>query len=108
MEIDEFLTALKTACINGDPRIIIPYILSDKILTCMPNKTRFYKFFKYRLNDAKQNSIGNWTLKIEKTEFIDSDDSMAYKFYDERHKYARLCIIVSKCNDQIRLLTMPF
>jgi hypothetical protein len=72
----------------------------------VPNKTRFYTFFKHILNCAKQKSIENWTIKIEKTNW--NKDTLAYNFYDEKHKNVRLSIMVTELKDKLILETMPF
>ena len=74
----------------------------------MPNKTRFYQFFSSMIKCAKQNSIGKWTLRIEQTNWNGGQNTLAYNFYDERHKYARLTLMVTEQDGQILLETMPF
>lgn len=99
---------LTTSCLNQRPKDFIPFLLSEKVKTEMPNKTRFYSFFKHKLNCAKQKSVGKWTLRIEKTNWNNETDTFAYNFYDEKHKYARLSIMVTEQTDKIILETMPF
>lgn len=99
---------LVKCCLEGNARQFIPYLLSDIVKTRMPNKTRFYSFFKHMINCAKQESIGKWTLKIEETSWNFGKDTLAYNFYDEKHQYSRLTIMVTEQNGQILLDTMPF
>ena len=106
--MDVIKTELVNCCLDNKPQQFIPYILSKNVQTEMPNKTRFYSFFKHMLVCAKQKSIGNWTLKIEQTNWNKGQNTMAYNFYDEKHKYARLSIIVTEQNDSLTLETMPF
>ncbi|WNH12996.1 hypothetical protein [Thalassobellus suaedae] len=108
MEIQVIKNELINCCLNDNSKQFIPYLLSKKVKTGMPNKTRFYSFFKSMLKCAKQNSIGIWTLKIEKTNWNDGQNTLAYNFYDERHKYARLTLMVTEKNGQILFETMPF
>jgi hypothetical protein len=98
---------LINSCLNQKPKDFIPYLLSEKVKIKMPNKTRFYRFFKYMLKCVKNKSTGKWTLKIENTSW-NNGKAMAYNFYDEKHKYARLSIMITEQNDRIILETMPF
>lgn len=108
MEIQKIINGLVSACVRQSPKDFIPFLLSEKVETEMPNKTRFYSFFKQMLVCAKQKSVGNWTLKIEQTNWNKGKDTLAYNFYDEKHKYARLSIMVTEKNDKLTLETMPF
>lgn len=108
IELTTIKEKLTESCLNQRPIDFIPFLLSEKVKTEMPNKTRFYSFFKHMLVCAKQKSIGNWTLKIEQTNWNNGHNTMAYNFYDEKHKYARLSIMVTEQNDKLTLETMPF
>lgn len=108
LELTIIREKLTETCLNQRPKDFIPFLLSEKVKTEMPNKTRFYSFFKHMLNCAKQKSVGNWTLKIEQTNWNKEKDTLAYNFYDEKHKYARLSIMVTEHNDKLTLETMPF
>lgn len=108
MEIQKIKDGLVNACFKQSPKDFIPFLLSKKVETEMPNKTRFYSFFKQMLHCAKQKSEGKWTLRIEKTNWNKEKNTLAYNFYDEKHKYARLSIMLSEQNDKIILETMPF
>lgn len=105
--MDSIKKALSHSCINGNPKEFIPFLLSPSVKTEMPNKTRFYSFFKHMLYCGKQKSIGKWTLRIENKNW-NNGKAMAYNFYDEKHKHARLSIMVTEQNDRIILETMPF
>ncbi|MBL1281225.1 MAG: hypothetical protein COA33_013180 [Fluviicola sp.] len=108
MELKEIKKSLIFACLKQDPLSFVPYLLSDNVKTEMPNKTRFYRFFKRMIKCAKQKSVGEWTLKIEKTSWNRGQDNVAYNFYDEKHKYARLSIIVTEKGNEIIFETIPF
>ena len=108
MEIQKIKNGLVNACVRQSPKDFIPFLLSEKVKTEMPNKTRFYSFFKQMLYSAKLNSIGKWTLKIEQTNWNNGQNTLAYNFYDEKHKYARLSIMITEQNDKLTLETMPF
>ena len=101
-------TELVNCCLDNKPQQFIPCLLSKNVKTEMPNKTRFYSFYKHMLNCAKQKSEGKWTLRIEKTNWNGGQNTLAYNFYDEKHLYARLSIMVTEQNEKITLETMPF
>ena len=108
MELKEIKENLILACLNQNPKIFLPYLLSNNVKTTMPNKIRFYSFFKYMINCGKQKSIGNWALKIEKTTLMNEQHIKAYNFYDNKHKSARLKVLVIEENNEITIETIPF
>lgn len=108
MKIEDIKNELILSCITGDSKRFIPFLLSKNVKTEMPNKIRFYSFFKHMIECSKQNSIGKWTLRIEEASWHDKQNTLAYNFYDEKHKYARLSIMVTEQNDKLILDTMPF
>ncbi len=81
--------------INQTPDDFMPFLMFEKVKTEMPDKTSFFSFFKHMIECSKQNSIGNWTLKIEETSWNNGQDTMAYNFHDEEHKFARCSVMVS-------------
>lgn len=104
----EVLNGLIECCLSFNPSHFIPHLLSKKVITGMPNKIRFYKFFKYMLLCAKENSEGELTFKIEKPDWEKDKSIEYYNLYDSKHKYSRLSIIVKKTDNKIFLDTMPF
>lgn len=108
LELTLIREKLTKICLNQRPKDFIPFLLSEKVKTEMPNKTRFYSFFKHMLSCAKQKSVGKWTLRIEKTNWNNGLNTLAYNFYDEKHKHARLSIMVTELDDKLTLETMPF
>ncbi|MEH6659679.1 hypothetical protein [Leeuwenhoekiella marinoflava] len=106
--VQEILNGLIKSCIEFNPSHFIPFLLSRNVLTSMPNKTRFYRYYKFMLSSAKENSIGSMILKIEKPEWEDDKSVEYYNLYDSKHKYSRLSIVVKKNDKKIFLDTMPF
>lgn len=104
----EILNGLVESCLNFNPSHFIPHLLSKNVVTDMPNKIRFYKYFKYMLLCAKENSIGQLTFKIEKPDWEKDESIQYYNLYDSKHKYSRLSIIVKQTERKIYLDTMPF
>ena len=107
-ELEIIKESLINICLNNNAKEFIPYLLSKKVETNMPNKMKFYRFFKHMLKCARENSIGKWTLRIEKTFWNNNQNSVAYNFYDNEHKFARLSIVVTEQDDKIFLETLPF
>ena len=48
-QFEQIKNELIKNCINYSPKYFIPYLLSENVKTGMPNKIRFYKFFKSML-----------------------------------------------------------
>lgn len=107
-ELQNIKESLINTCLKNNAKEFIPYLLSKKVETEMPNKMRFYGFFKHMLKCAKENSIGKWTLRIENTSWNNNQNTLVYNFYDKKHKFARLSIMVTEQNDKLTLETMPF
>lgn len=104
-KIDKIKKALAFSCINANPQSFIPFLLSKNVTTQFPNKARFYSFFKSMLEPLKQFKKGELILKVEP--FGDDKFSKLYNFYDSRHKYARLTMIVKESNNKIYLDVSP-
>jgi hypothetical protein len=105
---ETILHALIESCINFNPKLLKPSLLSEKIVTDMPNKIRFYKFFKHMLLSAKEKSEGQISLKIEKPNWENDKSLEYYNLYDSVHTHSRLSIIVKETKDKIFLDVMPF
>jgi hypothetical protein len=108
VENEIILNALKDACLNFNPNLFKPYLLSEKVVTDMPDKNRFYSFFKHMLFSAKNNSIGQLSLKIEKPNGEKDKTIEYYNLYDSVHKHTRLSIMVKESAKEIYFDTMPF
>lgn len=102
------LDALIYSCLNFDPNYFKPFLFSEKVKTDMPNKILFFNFFKQMLLNAKENSVGTMSLKIEKPEWENDKTIEYYNLYDNIHKHSRLSILVKEIADEIYLDTMPF
>lgn len=74
----------------------------------MPNKTRFYQFFKQMVDCTKQNSEGHLTFKIEHEKNNNNQRIYYLNFYDKIHKYSRLSIEIKETKESIYLETLPF
>lgn len=108
VSIENIKSELIKSCVNYDAKSFIPYLMSNNVLTGMPNKTRFYSFFKYMVNCTKQCSEGQLTYKIEHEKIQTNQISYYLNFYDKIHKYSRLSIEIKETKDNIYLDTLPF
>lgn len=63
--IEIIKSELIKSCVNYDTKSFIPFLLSKNVLTGMPNKMRFYRFFKQMVNCTKISSNGQLTVKVE-------------------------------------------
>jgi hypothetical protein len=108
MTISEIKKALVESCLNGDAELFINFLNSDLVETNMPNKMRFYRFFKRMVENSQSNTIGGLKLKIEDADWIKKKDSKTYCFYDQMHKYPRLTLIVRETKSKIYIETSPF
>ena len=102
------LKKLIESCLSFDAKHFKPYLESDIIITDMPDKTRFYWFFKKMLLTAKSNSIEPMSFKIEIPDWEDEEDMKHYNLYDSVHKHSRLCIRVKETGNQVYIETIPF
>src|SRR5690554_3745030 len=106
--IKNIKTELIKSCINYDAKSFIPFLMSKKVQTGMPNKTRFYSFFKYIVNCTKQCSEGQLTFKIEHAKIKNKQKNYYLNFYDKTHKYSRLSIEIRETKENIYLEILPF
>ncbi len=106
--IENIKTEFISACLTYHPKSFIPFLLSENVLTGMPNKIRFYSFFKSMLECAKQNSHGRLTHKIENEQNYTNQRTYFLNFYDQSHKYSRLSFEVKEMNEYIYIQILPF
>tara|TARA_R110002049_G_scaffold28213_6_gene97160 strand:- start:1674 stop:2012 length:339 start_codon:yes stop_codon:yes gene_type:complete len=106
--IEKIKNELIKSCVNYDTKAFIPFLLSKNVQTGMPNKMRFYHFFKEMVNCTKQNSVGHLTFRIEHEKTKNNQRNYYLNFYDKIHKYSRLSIEVRETKDNIYLDTLPF
>lgn len=107
--IENIRTELIKSCVNYDTKSFIPFLISKNVLTGMPNKMRFYRFFKQMVNSTKQSSKGQLTFKIENENNNNNNKRNYYiNFYDKIHKHSRLSIEVRETKENIYFDTLPF
>ena len=108
VSIENIKSGLIKSCVNYDAKSFIPYLISNNVLTGMPNKTRFYSFLKYMVSCTKQCSEGQLTFKIEHEKETINQRNYYLNFYDKIHKYSRLSIEVRETKEYIYFDTLPF
>lgn len=106
--IEKIKKELIKSCVNYDTKAFIPFLLSKNVQTGMPNKMRFYRFFKQMVNCTKQSSKGQLTFKIEHEKYNNNQRNYYLNFYDKIHKYSRLSIEIKETKENIYLDTLPF
>lgn len=87
---------LVKSCMICDPSLFIKSLMRPNVKVSFINKVRFYKYFKFIIEDAKQNkSDEELTLKIEDPYEINFQGGKNYCFYDS-NKRAPLIIVEAK------------
>lgn len=108
LTIEKVKSELISSCLNYNPKSFIPFLLSENVLTGMPNKIRFYSFLKQMLISTKKNSKGKLIAKIEKKNKNNSQKKYYLNFYDKIHKNSRLTIEIVETKNSIYFDTLPF
>lgn len=107
-EIEEIKKQLFVSCINFNAFHFLPYLLSPLVQVDFPNKIRFYRFLKYLLEAAKEESEGAIQLRVEHEPWEDDEALLAYNFYDEVHKNPRINLQVKEMEGRIFIDLKPF
>lgn len=108
LPIEKVKAKLIDSCLNYNPKSFIPFLLSENVKTGMPNKIRFYDFWKSMLLCTKKNSKGKLTAKFENIKNEDSCIKYYLNFYDKKHLHSRLTIEVVENEENIYFDTLPF
>ncbi|WP_157473401.1 hypothetical protein [Eudoraea adriatica] len=106
--LEEVESGLITACTSFNASLFLPFLKSAVVKTKMPNKMRFYSFFKLMLYCTKQSSVGPLRVKKGKGFFLDGKGAYSLQFYDSIHKYSRLNIEIQETENAIFIETLPF
>jgi hypothetical protein len=106
--IEEIKKALINSCIKLKSNEFIPYLLSEKVKTGMPNKVIFYKSFKNLIKSTEKNKKGEISFKIKKIEKNEFEEKYYFNFYDKFYKNAQLTIEVVEKKQEIYFDTIPF
>ncbi len=107
-ELEDIKQNLIQSCKNFDAFHFLPYLLSPLVEIDFPNKIRFYRYLKYLLKTAKEESEGALHLKIEAGPWREDEALLSYNFYDELHFHPRLNLQVKENKDSIFIDLKPF
>lgn len=105
-EDKRILTGIIESCLTINPSIFIPYLMDKMVLTNMPNKTRFYSFYKHMINCLNCNSNKILHYKWERINW--GGNKLSLVIYDSIHKYPRLTFVIEKINGKLHIETIPF
>ena len=105
-EDKRILTGIIESCLTSNPSIFIPYLMDKMVLTNMPNKTRFYSFYKHMINCLNCNSNKILHYKWERINW--GGNKLSLVIYDSIHKYPRLTFVIEKINGKLHIETLPF
>ena len=108
LPIEKVKAELINSCLNYNPKSFIPFLLSENVLTGMPNKLRFFRFLKRILICTKENSKGQLVAKVENQKRNKSQKEYYLNFYDKVHKYSRITIEIKETKNNIYLDILPF
>lgn len=106
--IEKIKLELINSCINSKTIEFLPFLLSEKVKTGMPNKIRFYKTLKNLIKSTKKNTKGKLTLRIKNIEKNEIEEKYYLNFYDKLHKNSQLTIEVRERKREIYFDTIPF
>ena len=100
------LKGLIDSCLFINPSVFIPYLMEKSVSTNMPNKMRFYSFFKHTVNSLNCCSNKVLNYKWERIEWMGT--KILLVIYDSIHKYPRLTFVIEKINGKLYIETLPF
>lgn len=102
------ISILIKSCLEIKPQIFLAELKKRKtIITNMPNKLRFYTFFKYMINSLNYNSNKDLHYKWKRIQWM-SEQKISLQIFDTYHKHSRLNFIIQIINDKIFIQTLPF
>ena len=107
-KIEEIKENLIQSCESFDAFHFLPFLLSPLVEIDFPNKIRFYRFLKYLLETAKEESEGALHLKIETGPWKEDEKILSYNFYDEVHQHPKLNLQVKEMENRIFIDLKPF
>ena len=90
-----------------DPKIFLPYLSNKHVVTGMPNKLRFYLFYKYMVECSNCNLNNILTYKWKKIKWK-NNTSLSLQIFDEFSKFPKITIIIKKVANKLFLETLPF
>jgi len=97
------------SCVICDPSLFIKYLIRPNVKVSFINKVRFYKYFKFILENAKQSKLDKeLMLNIEKPYEINFKGGKNYCFYDSKKKAPLIVIELKETNNLLYIDIHPF
>lgn len=103
----EIISGLIISCLKINPSLFLQFLKNKNLKTDMPNKLRFYSFFKHMVDCLNCNSNKKLYHKWTKIRWM-KENKLALQIFDTVHKYPRLTFIIEKQNDKLYIETLPF
>lgn len=95
------------SCVKIDASIFLIHLKSNELITNMPNKLRFYMFFRYMINNLNTNSNQNLHYKWKRINWM-SEQKISLQIFDDYHKHSRLNFVIELKNNKLLIETLPF
>lgn len=98
---------LITSCLEINPKIFFSELIKSDVITNMPNKMRFYIFFKYMIECLDCNSNKKMHYKWKRIKWM-KKDKISLQIFDDYHKFPRLTFIIERSKTNLYIETSPF
>lgn len=108
MNLDNFIHTIEKAVIQKNSTTIIYSLLHKNVYTDMPNKIRFYSFFKKSVLCLHKTSKGIIKMKVNAKLDKSKLKIIHLDFYDTYYTNPRLTIQINKIKNQLKVFTLPF
>lgn len=95
------------SCLEINPKIFFFELIKNEVITNMPNKARFYMFFKYMIECLDYNSNKNLHYKWKRVKWM-KEDKISLQIFDNYHKFPRLTFIIERRENKLYIETLPF
>lgn len=103
----EIINGLIKSCLTIEPHSFLHHLKNKNVVTNMPNKLRFYSFFKHMVECLNCNSNKQLHYKWKKIQW-GKEYKIGLQIFDTIHKYPRLTFIIGKQKAKLYIQTLPF
>ena len=103
----KILKQLIKSCVEIDSKIFLNELKKQNVTTNMPNKMRFYKFFKFMIKCLNNNSDKILHYKWKKIVWM-KQNKISLQIFDKTHRHSRLTFVIENRNEKIYIETLPF
>lgn len=108
MNLDNFIDTIEKAVIQKNSKTIIYSLLHKDVCTDMPNKIRFYSYFKKSVLCLHRTSKGTIKMTVNAKLGKSKLKIIYLDFYDTYYANPRLTIQINKIKNQLTVFTLPF